>query len=132
MSDEERDPVACRVLVIEDSVDAADTLRILLELRGHTVEVAYGGLQGVETAARFRPDLVLCDIGLPGLDGYQVAHALRQNPTLRGARLIALSGYDDMSDRERSRAAGFDAHVPKPIDLAELSQLMATVLPRKG
>jgi CheY-like chemotaxis protein len=123
--DGDRDAEACRVLVIEDSVDAADTLRMLLELRGHTVEVAYGGLQGVEVAATFQPDLVLCDIGLPGLDGYQVAVALRQNPALREARLVALSGYDDDSDRERSREAGFHAHLPKPIDLSELTSLMS-------
>jgi CheY-like chemotaxis protein/two-component sensor histidine kinase len=115
-----------RILVVEDSKDAAEALRVLLELRGHEVRVAHTGPQGVAAAKEWRPDVVLCDIGLPGLDGYGVARALRLNPATARARLLALTGYGQEEDRRRSREAGFDHHLVKPADPEELQGLLAT------
>jgi PAS domain S-box-containing protein len=113
-----------RVLVVEDNRAAADSLRVLLELFGYTVEVAYTGQAGVEAATTWQPDVILCDIGLPGLDGYKLATQLRQNPATAQARLIALTGYGTDEDRRRSREAGFDAHLTKPADPAALRALL--------
>jgi two-component system CheB/CheR fusion protein len=110
--------------VVEDNQDAADSLRVLLELFGYTVEVAYSGQAGVEAATTWHPDVILCDIGLPGLDGYKLAAELRQNPATAQARLIALTGYGTDEDRRRSREAGFDAHLTKPADPAALRALL--------
>jgi signal transduction histidine kinase/ActR/RegA family two-component response regulator len=115
--------VARRVLVIEDSVDAAESLREALELGEHAVEVAYSGAEGVERARTFRPEVVLCDIGLPGMDGYQVARAMRTDPALRETTLVALSGYATPDDVARAKAAGFDRHLAKPLDLEALERL---------
>jgi CheY-like chemotaxis protein len=113
-----------RVLVIEDHRDAADSLRILLEMLGHQVQVAYSGPDGVRAAAEWRPNIVLCDIGLPGLDGYGVARQLRLNPTTARVRLLALTGYGTDEARQRSREAGFDHHLVKPADPRELRRLL--------
>ncbi|HYG64620.1 MAG TPA: response regulator, partial [Thermoanaerobaculia bacterium] len=111
---------------IEDHRDAADSLQILLELAGHEVEVAYDGPQGVEKARRFRPEIVLCDIGLPdGMDGYAVARALRTDPEVGALRLVALSGYGQAEDQRRALEAGFDAHLTKPADPDGLRRLLA-------
>jgi two-component system CheB/CheR fusion protein len=109
--------VASRVLVIEDNVDAADTLRELLELNSHSVEVAYDGVAGLERARAFRPEVVLCDIGLPGMSGYEVARAIRCDESLKGIRLVAMSGYAHPEEVARSVAAGFDFHLAKPARL---------------
>ena len=114
-----------RVLVIEDHVDAADSLRVLLELGGHTVVVAYTGAAGIEAGRTFQPEVVLCDIGLPdGMDGYAVARALRAQPGLSRCRLVALTGYGRHQDRQRAREAGFDLHVVKPVDVSDLERLL--------
>jgi CheY-like chemotaxis protein len=105
-----------RILVVEDNRDAADSLRFLLELYGCEVVVAYSGPDGVQAAERWRPDVVLCDIGLPGLDGYGVASQLRHNPSTCKARLIAVTGYGSDDDKRRCREVGFDAHLVKPVD----------------
>jgi len=107
----------CRVLVIEDNVDSADTLGEVLALDGHEALVAYDGPDGIEKARRFGPDVVLCDIGLPGMDGYEVARAIRADPRLRHVRLVALTGYARPDDVRKAKEAGFDAHVPKPPDI---------------
>jgi two-component system, chemotaxis family, CheB/CheR fusion protein len=117
---------ARRVLVIEDNVDAADSLRDLLELSHHSVEVAYDGATGVERARTFRPEIVLCDIGLPGMSGYEVAQALRAEESLEGARLVAMSGYALAEDVARSMAAGFDVHLAKPASLEAIERALAT------
>jgi len=119
-----------RVLVIDDSRDAADTLQVLLELDGYAVEVAYDGRRGLEAAARFRPDVVLCDISLPGLDGYGVARALREDEELRDTFLVAFSGYSDDEDRARSLGHGFDAHLAKPIEIEDLKVLVTRGRPK--
>ncbi len=113
-----------RILVVEDNRDTADSLRMLLELLGHEVAVAYTGPDGVQKAREFRPDVVLCDIGLPGLDGYAVAGELRRDPATAGAHLIAITGYGREEDRQRSRQAGFDHHLTKPVDPRDLQPLL--------
>ena len=109
-----------RVLVVEDNRDSAESLRTLLDLSGYEVEIAYTGPAGLEAAARFRPHAVVCDIGLPGLDGYGVAAALRQRPEMANARLIAVTGYGRTEDIEKARQAGFNQHLTKPVDPNEL------------
>jgi two-component system CheB/CheR fusion protein len=113
-----------RVLIIEDNTDAADTLREVLELYGHEVRVALDGPEGLRGAGAFHPDVVLCDIGLPGMTGYEVARALRADERLRGTVLVALTGYSLPEDERRASAAGFAHHVRKPPDLDELVRLL--------
>ena len=111
--------------MIEDNVDGANSLKDLLEIDGHEVEVAYTGPEGVEAARRFRPEVVLCDLGLPGMDGYAVARELRDDPATAQAQLIALTGYGKPEDQERSRDAGFEAHLVKPLEFESLNRLLA-------
>lgn len=114
-----------KVLLIEDNMDAADSLSEVLELSGHGVAVAYSGDAGVAKALEFRPEIVLCDIGLPGgTDGYAVAGALRREPATASAYLVALSGYAQPEDQRRALRAGFDAHLAKPPDLQALELLL--------
>ncbi len=120
-----RAPTRLRVLVVEDNRDAADSLVMLLEVFGYDVTVAYTGPSGVEAAAAWGPDAVVCDIGLPGLDGYGVARALRRNPATAKAHLIAVTGYGGDEDRRLSREAGFDAHLTKPADPTALQELLS-------
>ena len=98
---------------------------LLLELLGHDIRVAWSGPEGVEAAAEWPPDVVLSDIGLPGFDGYEVARRLRNLPGLEGVVLVALTGYGSEEDRRRSREAGFDHHLVKPADPADLLRLLA-------
>jgi CheY-like chemotaxis protein len=112
-----------RVLVIEDNDDAREMLRNLLRLFGHEVHEACDGAVGLEEARRLRPDAALIDIGLPGMDGYEVARRIRAD--LPGARLVALTGYGQPEDRERALAAGFDVHLVKPVDPDQLQRLLA-------
>jgi signal transduction histidine kinase/CheY-like chemotaxis protein len=121
---------ARHVLIIEDNADARDMLSVSLELEGHRVESAADGLRGVEVALASRPDVVLVDIGLPGLDGYGVAARLRTSLG-RNVVLIALTGYGQPDDRERTRQAGFDAHVVKPVDPDTLVRLLAEDFTRR-
>jgi PAS domain S-box-containing protein len=110
-----------RVLVIEDNIDVAESLRDVLVTIGHEVAIAVSGPEGLEEAHRIRPDVILCDIGLPGFDGYEVARRMRADPALHAVGLVALSGYALPEDVERSKRAGFDRHVAKPpgIDVLE-------------
>ena len=114
-----------RILIIEDERDAADSLRMLLELVGFEVDVAYTGPQGVEKALRWRPHVVLCDIGLPGLNGYGVAQQLRRNPATSESHLIAITAWGEEKDKQRGREAGFDHHLVKPVDPQTLRDLLA-------
>jgi CheY-like chemotaxis protein len=116
-----------RVLVVEDNVDAAESLRDVLELSKHVVELAFTGVEGLARARAFRPDVVLCDIGLPGMDGYEVARAMRADPDLRGAKLVAITGYAAPADLTRSREAGFDVHLAKPPRLEQLEDILCSV-----
>jgi CheY-like chemotaxis protein len=113
------------VLVIDHDADGAETMKTALELSGHVVDVAFSGFDGVARARVQPPDLVICDVGLPGMDGYQVARALRADPALASIPLVAVSGYAQPEDLERSRAAGFDLHLAKPVDIDPLEHAMA-------
>lgn len=114
-----------RILIIEDRVDLAESLRELLELDGHLVEVAYNGPEGLVKACEFCPQVLLCDIGLPGMDGYAVAKAFRADEKLKEVFLVALSGYTLPEDLQRAAEAGFDRHLAKPPDLLELEEMLA-------
>jgi CheY-like chemotaxis protein len=114
-----------RVVIVEDNRATADSLRLVLDLAGYEVKVAYTGPEGVQTAQDWPPDFVLCDIGLPGLDGYGVASALRRDPTTAGARLIAITAYGSDDARRRSREVGFERHFVKPVDPDALLDLLA-------
>jgi PAS domain S-box-containing protein len=116
-----------RVLVIEDNVDAADSFREILELGAHRVEVAYSGPEGLQKARRFGPDVVFCDIGLPGMDGYEVARRSRSDDALRSAYLVALSGYAQPEDQQRATEAGFDAHMAKPPAMERIADVLGAL-----
>ena len=115
---------SCRILVVDDNSDAADMLAILLEQLGHTISVAHDGDEVLKLIDDHAPDLAVLDIGLPGMDGYELARRLRANPSTRDTRLIALSGYGQTSDKEQSKRAGFDAHLVKPIAFNDLQQVI--------
>jgi CheY-like chemotaxis protein len=115
------------VLVVDDNVDQADSAALLLEKSGHQARVAYSGPIALQAAVEYQPDLVLLDIGLPEMDGYEVARRLRQHPELQAVSLIALTGYGQETDRHRSRAAGFDHHLVKPVDLQKLQEVLAAL-----
>ena len=119
-----------RILVIDDDPDVANGLRTALEIDGLEVEVARDSRDALDKARRFRPDVVLCDIGLPGVDGYDVARALRADEALRSTYLVALTGYAQTEDLERARAAGFDQHLAKPARLEKIRQVCAAHLGR--
>jgi len=117
-------PVGRSILVIEDNEDGAQSLADVLELQGHRVHIAADGRTGISLARELRPDVVLCDIGLPDLDGYAVARALRGEAALGGMRLVAVSGYAQPEDRQRARDAGFDAHLAKPPEFGALLRVL--------
>ena len=114
-----------RILVIEDNDDARDSLRLLLEALGHRVVAVGDGAEGLALAQAHPPEVALIDLGLPGLDGYEVARALRASPTGKAITLIAVTGYGQAEDRQRSKEAGFDAHLVKPVSQTLLSSLIA-------
>jgi two-component system CheB/CheR fusion protein len=114
-----------RILVVDDSVDTAQSLALLLRLKGHQVEVAHDGPAALEVALSFEPEVVLLDIGLPGIDGYEVARRLREEARLARALLVALTGYGQEEDRRRARYAGFDHHFTKPVDPTVLYNLIS-------
>ena len=115
------------MLIVEDHADSADSLALLLGLFGHQVRLASTGPEGVRAAEAWRPDLVLCDLGLRGLDGYGVARELRGRQETARARLIAVTGYGHEEARRRSHEAGFDLHLTKPVPPEELRLLLAQV-----
>jgi DNA-binding response OmpR family regulator/two-component sensor histidine kinase len=115
-----------RLLIVEDNIDAAETLKEVLQMAGHEVAVAHDGADGVAQARSMKPDVVLCDIGLPGLDGYEVARRIRADPSI-SPTLIALTGYTRPEDERRTFKAGFDHHLGKPVPMAELEQVLASV-----
>ena len=116
-----------RVLVVDDNIDAADTLAALLDMMGHATHVVHDGAQALAAAPEFLPDVVFLDIGLPGMSGYDVARALRQTPSGARAVLIALTGWGAENDRSQSSAAGFDHHLTKPANLQAIGELLATL-----
>ncbi len=116
-----------RILVVDDNRDAAESLALLLKLAGHETHIAYDGLEAVQAAATLKPEVVLLDIGLPKLNGYEVARRMRARPWSNGMALLALTGWGQEEDRQKSKAAGFDAHIVKPVDLDVLSKLLAEI-----
>jgi PAS domain S-box-containing protein len=115
---------ARKILIVDDNADAADTLAMLLALEGHDTTVAYESDAALKIAASFRPDIVLLDIGLPGMNGFEVARAMRAMPEMQGAYLIALTGYGKSEDQQRTKAAGFDDHLVKPVEPPTLMQAL--------
>src|SRR5690606_3955990 len=114
---------ARRILIVEDNEDVADTLQDLLALEGHEVEMASSGAQALERAWRLQPHVVLCDIGLPDMDGYEVARRLRADERLADVLLVALTGYTSTIDRQRATEAGFDYHLPKPPSIERMREI---------
>lgn len=122
--------VQLRILVADDNADAADTLSLVLREKGHEVHVAYGGEDAVRMGTSIVPDLVFLDLGMPHIDGYETARALRALPALAEARLVALTGWGAQEDRARTRAAGFDAHLLKPAMPEALDAVLASAIER--
>lgn len=116
-----------RVLVVEDNVDAAVTMTMLLQLCGHVVRTVHDGLAALEAALDYQPQVVLLDIGLPGLNGFEVAKRLRQQPSLGKVVLVAMTGYGELAARQRSQETGFDYHLVKPADFEKLQEILANV-----
>jgi CheY-like chemotaxis protein len=114
-----------KILVVDDNRDAATSLASLLKLRGHEVVAVHDGPAALDAADRFSPEVVLQDIGMPGMSGFEVARLLRQRASGRDLTLVALTGYGSDDDRRRTREAGFDSHFVKPLDLAALDDLLA-------
>ena len=118
---------SCRVLVVDDNVDAAETLKMMLESSSYEVNLAHEGLGALRIASDWRPDVMLLDIGLPDLSGYEVARQLRLNDAHKNVVLVALTGYGQASDRELSLQAGFDHHLIKPANLRLLEEILDSV-----
>jgi PAS domain S-box-containing protein len=116
-----------RILVVDDNRDSADSLAMLLAISGHDVHTAYDGIQAVDAAAELQPEVILLDIGLPGLNGYEAARRIRAQRQNGNLTLVALTGWGQEQDRHRSAAAGFDAHMVKPVDAAALAKLLAQI-----
>src|SRR4029450_5843872 len=109
----------------DDNVDQADSAAMLMRALGHDVRVAYSGPTALEAAHTYRPDLLLLDIGLPGMDGYEVARRLRQDLSLTDVLVVALTGYGQEADRQQSQKAGIDHHLVKPVGAQELQKILA-------
>ena len=124
-------PDVCRVLVVDDNVDNADSLATLVRMLGHEVAVAYDGQEAIEVAGRFGPDLVLLDIGLPKLDGFEVAERLRAGRDGAAMFLVAITGWSQDEEKERARKAGFDEHMTKPVDPRRLEALIGSMCARR-
>ena len=119
-----------RILVVDDLRDSADSLATLLQMMGHDTRTAYDGLEAVQAAGAFRPNVVLLDIGLPSMNGYEVAQRIRDEAWSAGASLIALTGFGQEEDKRRAMKAGFDHHLTKPVDPAVLERLLTVILPQ--
>jgi two-component system, chemotaxis family, CheB/CheR fusion protein len=128
----EHTPLIDRVLIVDDNVDAAEAIKMLVADLARTVEITHTGAQALQVAEGFRPQLVLLDLGLPRMDGYEVARRLRANPELKEVVIAAVTGYGQNSDRERTRSAGFDDHLVKPVSHATLKTLLGKAARRSG
>ncbi|HKP80767.1 MAG TPA: ATP-binding protein [Pyrinomonadaceae bacterium] len=115
-----------RILVVDDNIDSAESMAMMLELSGHDVAMAHDGAEAIERAKEFLPDVAFLDLGMPKLNGYEAARSIREQPWGRQILLVALTGWGQEDDKRRTREAGFDAHIVKPIDFAALEKLLAT------
>jgi CheY-like chemotaxis protein len=113
-----------RILIVDDNADAGTSLSALLQLNGHETQTAFSSVDALSLAESFDPDIVLPDIGLPEMDGYEVARRLRRTPQGPRIHIIALTGYGQQADRDRARQAGFDGHLVKPLDFAALDRML--------
>ena len=123
MPEPSKKPAGARVLVVDDSVDSAETLGELLRIWGHDVRLAHDGPAAVEAAREYRPEIILLDIGLPGMDGFAVAQKLKAEG-LQARMLVALTGYGEQTDKQRTQQAGFHHHMVKPVDPEALQKLI--------
>jgi CheY-like chemotaxis protein len=114
-----------RVMVVDDNRDSAETMAMLLELLGHEIRIAHDGVQALELAEQFRPHAMLLDIGMPRLNGYEVCARLRAQPWGRDVLLVAVTGWGQETDQRRSREAGFDGHLVKPVEPQALQDVLA-------
>ena len=121
-----------RVLVVDDNVDGAESLAKMLQICGHETRTAHSGPEALDAARPFNPEVVFLDIGLPGMNGYEVAKRLRGEPSLSGAVLVALTGWGSDDDKRRSREAGFDFHLTKPVELTAIERILARVVAGGG
>ena len=116
------------ILVVDDDRDSAETLAVLLRVEGYRAETAYDGIEALRVAAGCQPDLVLLDISMPEIDGFDVASKLRQQSWARNLRIVAITGWKRVDDRERARSAGFDEYLVKPLDFDRLKAVLASQL----
>jgi PAS domain S-box-containing protein len=123
-SDSDHATGAVRLLVVDDNRDSADTATAVLRMLGHEVECAYGGQEAIEVATRFRPSVVLLDLAMPGMDGFETLRRLRANPVTEGVYAVAMTGFGTQDDRQRTTSGGFDAHLTKPVELEALIALL--------
>ena len=121
-----------RVLVVDDNVDGAESLANMLQIGGHEIRTAHSGPAALDAARPFNPEVVFLDIGLPGMNGYEVAKRCCTEPSLSGAVLVALTGWGSDDDKRRSREAGFDFHLTKPVELTAIERILARVVAGGG
>lgn len=119
-----------KVLVVDDNHDAALSLGMLVEMLGHDVRIAYDGVEALQEAGAFRPDLVLLDVGMPRMDGYEACRRLREQPWGAAIRVVAVTGWGQEHDRRRSQQAGFDQHLVKPVAPTEIADILGAAAPR--
>jgi chemotaxis response regulator CheB len=122
----------CRILVVDDNVDAAETMAAILGMLGHESRVAHDGPAAIEAATADPPDVMLLDLGLPSMDGFEVARTLRRNPALQKTVIIALTGYGRDEDRQKTKEAGFNDHLIKPVDLSRLERTMNRLIKERS
>lgn len=122
-------PGHLRILVVDDNVDAAESIAMLLTLDGHDVRSVHDAQEALDTASTFNPDVVLLDIGLPDMNGYEVARRLRSRQAITHLRLVAVTGYGQQEDRDRALEAGFDQHLVKPVEPEALNAVLGSVRP---
>jgi CheY-like chemotaxis protein len=125
------DAQSLRILVVDDNIDGADVLSVVLSDEGQHVRTAYDGREAMDAASRERPDLVFLDIGLPKLDGYEVARLMRADPSLKDTYLVALTAFGSQADKVKALEAGFDMHVTKPIDPATIYAVLEAARKRR-
>jgi CheY-like chemotaxis protein len=123
---------ARRILVVDDNADSTETMEMLLKLSGHEVATAHDGESALEKTREFQPEIILLDVGLPGMHGYEVAQRLRSLPENKNLVIIALTGYGQEQDRERAMEAGFDYHFVKPVEFDTLESLLNKLEPRRS